>query len=34
MWEMQWKEGLAPKMEGETKNRRLTKKVSEEIFFA
>jgi hypothetical protein len=34
MWGMQRKEGLAPKMEGETKNRRLIEKDSEEIVFA
>jgi hypothetical protein len=34
MWEMQWKESLAPTMRGETRNRRLLKKDSEEIVFA
>jgi hypothetical protein len=34
MREMQWREGLPPKRKGETKNRRLIKKGSEEIVFA
>jgi hypothetical protein len=34
MWEMRWKEDLAPKTSAETKNRRLIKRDSEEIVFA